>query len=339
MNKAGFITRIQKWAKTRYGVDLTAAQINGLINDGLIPEAVRKGHDGQKPIYDYDFRAYRRALQIARLRKLGINGRDAIRLQLFLRGYGLQVWDVREAVLREYRHFAKSEAMRIRSSYIGNWKDVPSGRKASLMREMGEHDLRLIAVGWKLPDDVYIECVRAAKQKSLEDSRESLSSFGSCDKEATLEQMQAMITQIMQDPSDSFAGLLNFADSEADSKYPGSIEGLIQTADDATYLQARALYRLMTDRSGRLIFEMLTQNATAEDQAKAIDKIVASVKDLPELVCFIFVVTLRLVDRWPLKDINAADLCTSAAQDTFEKIAELPMFRDFGGSASIVAEV
>jgi hypothetical protein len=324
VKKADFIARVRARANALYGVEFTAVLINDLIKNGLIAEGSRKANEGRKPVYDFDFRAYRRALQIARLWKMGIRRRDAIRVQLFLRDYSLPVWDARETLLREYRFFVKSKAMRVRSSYAGNWKGIPRSRKKRLLADLGALDDRLDAAGWRLQDNSYIACVRAAKQDSLGTSPNPMSSRVAANFEAELARMRASITKIIKDPSALFSGLLNLSDNESNCKDPDSIEGLIQTSDDATYLQARDLYRILSGRLGTVIFGTLMQKATPPSRKSANGISVASIKDAPEWVCSIFVLSLRLVAWSPSIILSSAALLTPEAQRALEKIAELP---------------
>jgi hypothetical protein len=93
MRREELIRRLAKRAGERYGVGFRGSLFDDLVDDGLIPEGRRVGNDNKRPLYDFHRDSYRRALQIIRLRKQGIVGRDAIRVQLFIRGYSLPVWD------------------------------------------------------------------------------------------------------------------------------------------------------------------------------------------------------------------------------------------------------
>lgn len=303
----------------RYGVGLTAAQIDDFIKDRLVPKGKRIGNDGKKPVYDYDFRAYRRALQIARLRTLGIIGRDAIRLQLFLRGYSLSVDDVRNAVLNEYRRAVKS--FRLRSIYFENWKGIPNGRKESAVAELGVLDHRLDKAGLRLPNHIYIENMRAAKQKGLEDCPMPQPLFAVHGIEALPKQIEVAIQSVMKYPSDLFSGLFNLADNDADSLDPGCIEGTIQTADDTDYIQAREFYKLMVGKLGQSIFEAQMSHVS-EARIEAGELIRASIKDVPEFACAMFVFSLWLVKWGAFIDFKQTDLLTAHADPYSQELLD-----------------
>ena len=82
--KAEFIQRVARRARTRYGKDFTETTFNDLLKDHLLPPASRGENKGKRPVYLYDCRTYRRALQVVRLQAKGVIDRDAIRIQLFL---------------------------------------------------------------------------------------------------------------------------------------------------------------------------------------------------------------------------------------------------------------
>src|SRR5690348_572224 len=71
-----FRKRLFARALTRYGVTLNAGWLTDLIKDGYIDGAIRYSNEGRRPIYRYDYRSYRTALQIARLRHYGIIERN-----------------------------------------------------------------------------------------------------------------------------------------------------------------------------------------------------------------------------------------------------------------------
>ena len=102
LSKTELLRRLDARSRRRYGGPFGEALLNDLIKDGLVPALERSKNEGRKPVYEAGIRHYRRALQIRRLMSRRIFGRDTQKIQLFLRGYGIEPWDVREAVRREY---------------------------------------------------------------------------------------------------------------------------------------------------------------------------------------------------------------------------------------------
>ena len=147
MNRAELIERVAKRARERYGQDFRGSLFDDLLDDELIPGGRRNENVGKHPVYEFDCASYRRALQIVRLRSKGIVGRDAIRVQLFLRKYSHPVLDVRDALRKEYVAAAKSLSNQVRSGYAGNWKSVAPKHKESLAHQMGTLDPRFEAAG------------------------------------------------------------------------------------------------------------------------------------------------------------------------------------------------
>lgn len=134
MNKTELISRAKKRAEERgYRRDFSTAQLNDLIKDGLVPEGKRLNNRGKKPVFDYDWRCYRRVLQILRLQALGIISRDALLLQLFIRGYGVKPFLVRGVLRKEYRKACNQLNRQARSGYLDNNKPIPPKHKEKLL--------------------------------------------------------------------------------------------------------------------------------------------------------------------------------------------------------------
>ena len=163
LSKTELLRRLDDRSRRRYGDPFNEGGLNDLIKDGLVPALERAKNEGLKPIYEATARHYRRALQIKRLMSRGVSNRDALRIQLFLRGYGIKPWDVREAVRREYARHLRSASSKVRSTYPDKTRDIGPRHKASLRKQMGELDNRLKDAGLEMPTDFYIEMVRAGK--------------------------------------------------------------------------------------------------------------------------------------------------------------------------------
>ena len=117
MNKLEFVQRASERARTRYHQEFSAALLNDLMKADLVPKARRLSNNGRRPVYAFDAPAYRRALQITRIRAAGIVGHDALRIMLFLKGYSEPAWRVREAILAEYVANGRSLLAPVRSTY------------------------------------------------------------------------------------------------------------------------------------------------------------------------------------------------------------------------------
>jgi hypothetical protein len=252
MHKADLIERVDRHSRKRYGVGFNATLLNDLIKDNLIPAAARKRNIGKRPVHDYDYRAYRRALQIVRLIKAGFAKRDAQRIQLFMNGYGLDVSDVdvRIPLRNEYVRSSKSIFRKARSGYFDDSKQIAEKHKQSLAVQLGEPDERFGAAGLTPSLDQTIGLIRTAKQ-------------GNIDSDALRVLKGRFETAFRNNPSvDAFAqilkplisGMLIFeSDAEAAKdavrlRTLDTIEGIILNSKPGTYLRARDLFRKL-DRS------------------------------------------------------------------------------------------
>src|SRR5262245_1814144 len=108
LSKAELLRRLNEWSRTRYGGPFSESLLNDLMKDGSLPAFQRSKNEGLKPVFEASAQHYRRALQIKRLMSRGISGRDTLLIQLFLRGYGVEPWEVREAFRREYARHLRS---------------------------------------------------------------------------------------------------------------------------------------------------------------------------------------------------------------------------------------
>jgi hypothetical protein len=163
LSKAELLRRLDARSHEHYGGAFSEGILNDLIKDGLLPALERSKNEGLKPLYEASASHYRRALQIKRLMSQGVSGRDTLRIQLFLREYGVKPWDVREALRREYARHVRTLSAQIRSTYLDNDKNIGKRHKASLRKQMGPLDNRLKAAGLEMATDFYIKVGRAAK--------------------------------------------------------------------------------------------------------------------------------------------------------------------------------
>ena len=123
LSESEFLRRVDHRSRSRYDEPFPESLLADLHKDDLIPELERSGNEGLSPKYFATWRHYRRALQLQRLRSVGIKGRDALRVQLFVRGYGLKVFEVRDAVRRELLRGLSELRPPLRSQYFHSQRD------------------------------------------------------------------------------------------------------------------------------------------------------------------------------------------------------------------------
>jgi hypothetical protein len=166
LSKAALVQRLDERSQKRYGGRFTKALLEDLIKDGLLPALQRERNIGLIPVFKANAAHYRRALQIKRLMARGIHERDRLRIQLFLRGYGIEPWDVRDALRREYAKHVRTVSAQLRSGYIDNTQEIGPSHKLSLQKQLGPLDERLQAAGLEMSPDHYIQFGRSAKLPS-----------------------------------------------------------------------------------------------------------------------------------------------------------------------------
>ena len=160
LSKAELLNRLDRRSRSRYGRPFPESLFDDLQKDDLIPALGRSRNDGLSPTFFATWRHYRRALQLQRLRSVGIKGRDALRVQLFVRDYGLKVSDVRGAVRDEFLRGLRELRPQLRSQYFHKAREPGPSHLAAVERQIGAIDPRFEAAGLKQPTKFYLDKIR-----------------------------------------------------------------------------------------------------------------------------------------------------------------------------------
>lgn len=291
LDKRVFIDRVARRTAVRYSENFTASQLEDLVEEGLVDEALRFDNDGQKPIYQYDFTSYRRALQITRFRQLGIVNRNDIRLMLFVRGYGFPARKVGEVLLRSHIANSRKLTAQVRSGYVDNTRAIPEKHRASLLAQMGPLDEALDAGGLRFHPDTIIDLLRVAKQ-------------GAIGEVAPPEVNRSFFRKIF-DPKSSlvtfgrkvFSGLLNIGDGDDIGTFSKAnmVSGVILNASDADMRNARSFHRLQVSLWLRLSRRSAWLGLPGLNASAALRKVAISIRDHPKWAALILVIGLRVL--------------------------------------------
>jgi hypothetical protein len=290
LTKSELTDRLKRRARDRYGLEIDAPWLDDFIKDKFFPWTSRDKNKGQCPKAQYDRRVYRRALQLVRFRSVGIVDRDALLVQLFLRGYSLAAGKrVKRAVLKEYVKYGKHVLHQLRSTYADNKRSIPTKHKASLLRQIGSEDQRLRAGGFWLSSDEIIEAIRVAKQDIVNPdianniARTFVVAFH---KQPTFQNLAPLLIKLL-------AGTLMFGRDPADkSAQMDSIENIITESDNATYSAARRLFCKLMHGGLDKTFRVVGTNAAPERREEAIGLTTAAVQNSPAWTCVGFVACL-----------------------------------------------
>jgi hypothetical protein len=160
LSESELLRRLDRRSRSRYSEPFPESLYDDLRKDDLIPALDRSENEGLSPTYFATWRHYRRALQLQRLRSVGIKGRDAHRVQLFVRGYGLKVSEVRDAIRNEFLRGLSELRPPLRSQYFHSQRDPGPAHRAAVERQLGSIDPRLEAAGLKQPVEFYLDKVR-----------------------------------------------------------------------------------------------------------------------------------------------------------------------------------
>src|SRR5947209_17240937 len=85
-----FVAHVNDRAEHLFGLHFKRSEFEEWLQWDVIPKMCRGKNAGQRPTYFATARHVRRALQIKKIQSRGILLRDAIFVQLFLRGYGVR---------------------------------------------------------------------------------------------------------------------------------------------------------------------------------------------------------------------------------------------------------
>jgi hypothetical protein len=295
MNRTQLIERVATVARRRYGQVFNGSLFDDLVDEGLIPKGERLRNDGKRPTYEFNYRSYRRALQIVCLRSKGIVGRNAIRVRLFLRDYSQPVWDMREALRREYVDATKSVSNKIRSGYADNSKSVPPKHKASLVRQAGIVDARFESARLELQDNQLIQALRNARQKPVRRATDI-----GIDKLQDLLGQKISFQQLPSYSLEIFSGLLMFdPELRVTEVEVSELSKLIASVEDEMFIRARRLYRLIYRSRFSGFWESLKQDQSREDRQRATDVVLNAIRDQPSFAASAMVECVRLVHGNP----------------------------------------
>jgi hypothetical protein len=160
LSESELLRRLDRRSRSRYNEPFPESLFDDLQKDDLVPALERSENDGLSPTYFATWRHYRRALQLQRLRSVGIKRRDALRVQLFVRGYGLKVFEVRDAVRRELLRGLSELRPPLRSQYFHSQRDPGPAHLAAVERQLGTIDPRFESAGLKQPTQFILKQVR-----------------------------------------------------------------------------------------------------------------------------------------------------------------------------------
>lgn len=162
LSKSALIKRLDHRSRERYGGEFNEGFLNDLIKDGLLPSLERSENQGRRPTYFATAFHFRRALQIKRLVHQGIPRRDAQLIQLFVRGYGVGPWQIREELKREFVRAVAKLRPTLRSAFFQSSREVPTKTADIIRLQTGPLDERLAAAGLEQPMSFYLGQVRSA---------------------------------------------------------------------------------------------------------------------------------------------------------------------------------
>lgn len=271
LSKCQLVSRAAKWGR-RLNVDFHERRFVQWIDQALVPEGARLGNEGNKPVFRYGCRHYRRVLQIIRLYSRGTKDRDAILVELFLKEHGVGAHEVREALVKEFLRAIGSLNGLLRSARVDEVGEVPPKHKESLIRSFGPADSRFVQAEIVPGSDDLITVVRAMRSSDPESAARKV-----CRGKSLISNLGALMLggMLVQDP-----------------KYRNEFAKLIQQATDQELETARGIMATL-----RVLYSVLgpylSQNL--QGAVEAFDVAFSQ----REFECFLLVLGLKFVAKHP----------------------------------------
>jgi hypothetical protein len=294
LNKRELLERLDRRSRQRYGIPFSEAFLNDLIKDELIDRSQRLSNKGRRPVHAWGKDAYRRGLQIVRLKSRGVVSRNSQRVLLFLAGYSYPVDSVRKPLHAEYISFGKEILSTLRSRHISHKQAIPAGQKARLIRRIGPLDPAFEKAGMKLQDDILVSLVRSATQETLNEHtalhRETLGSSDLQSFATAMSKLFGGMLLLLEDPQ--------HVDQELDS-----IESLILNATETVYTSAWKAFRSL-DFSDPSLAAILFPNTSEALVKEATEKARLAVRYDPRFASTTFVFLLRC-KMWEIQRRNS----------------------------------
>lgn len=315
--KAQLVAWVDARVHARFDQRFTEAALNDLIKDNLVPAAKRRGNAGRTPLYGFGWREAHRVLFLAALQGHGIRSRDAMRLRLFVAGCPLPIWEVRTALLDEFRRAAAVANAQTRTAYLDNRRPLTPSKLDSISREIGPADAVLRNAGLELSPAAVIKLIRGARQDRLQDATVSISGTAL----AGVLMGRESIDAIADSFGPMFAGLFlvgGTSDDQVDT--PDSVEALIQSATEADLLQARSVLRGMC-RSMNASAQVGIGLREGLDEAHM--AMAHTIKRSPQFLAACLVIALRMVVAPPAVTTELSDRICEWLGDKPEQIAKL----------------
>jgi hypothetical protein len=296
MTKAELVALVDERTAKPRGSVFTAAALDDLIKDGLAPSGRRVGNDGRRPVYDFTWRDLHRVTFLAAIQSSGVRSRDALRLRLFVAGCRLPIWEVRQALRREYRDVIASLNGQSRTAYLDNRKPLTPAKFASVTRELGRADQILRDAGLETPPEALIQIVRDARQEPLAGGIGEISP----DFIARLASGKASMVDLVSLAGNMFAGMFQMDAAPGDD--PGqidSVDGLISNADDAAWECVPSNYRNMaTMLATHGLWNFIPEGGGPSGVRSVI---IRTIKRSPQFLAFNLVLALRMATTNPGK--------------------------------------
>ena len=250
MDRKAFLQRLQPRARERYGVEVTDRMVKDWIDERLLANPIPLGRRRE-----WGCLHYRRALQICRLRAEGAERHTDLRFRLWMRGADIafsrprraQFKDVRESIVEEFDRRRKQllQGMPVDAGPpLKEGDDIRRPRPDTILRHVGAASPEILPPGFAyLPKELlafYDASIFGAPTKVFDEAMSrAFDAFG-------LSALTQCFVGAGMTPQDTVGLASVMLGMGADpSLIPDTAIHTIEHADERTFLNARAIVRLL----------------------------------------------------------------------------------------------
>ena len=237
MERAELLSRANARSERRFGMPITGSMLDDLVEERLLPAAVRDRSPERRPNYQRDEETLRTLIQVRWLKARGLRRYSQLRIYLWLAYFDVPFAKFREALGAEFSRIRKGLLRRV-SSTFGPTKGPPTERDVgTLSRQLGQLDPRLLVDGRGISSAEVVDLytvMRFGREKNPngEFYENIIGNFGISS--GSIGECLPILLRFVDRP------LLNML-SDPD-EIDSSMEGRIYAIDEKTYRHAREIF-------------------------------------------------------------------------------------------------
>ena len=240
MDRAELLSRVNARSERRFGMPITGSMLDDLVEERLLPAAVRDHSPERRPNYQRDEETLRTLIQVRWLKARGLRRYSQLRIYLWLAHFEVPFAKFREDLGAEFSRIRKGLLRRVSSTFMPT-KDAPTERDiATLSRQLGQVDPRLSGGGRAIsPPEVvdFYALMRFGREGPINEDF-----YGNIIRNIgiPLDHIAEYLPELIQFIDGPIVHMLSDPD---ETELP--MEGRVYAIDEKAYRHARAIFNLL----------------------------------------------------------------------------------------------